>query len=52
MFSRDPGFGCLVNVSAGRVSLPDGAQLLLSSGPLTAEGAVGPDTTAWFATEG
>jgi alpha-glucosidase len=49
-FARDPGFGCVVNLAADPVPLPAGAQLLLSSRPLTAEGAVGPDTAAWFAT--
>ena len=29
--------------------LPAGAELVLSSGPLTPEGAVGPDTAVWFA---
>ena len=33
-FARDPGFACVVNVSAGAVPLPEGAQVLLASGPL------------------
>jgi alpha-glucosidase len=52
VFARDPRFCCVVNVSAGPVSAPDGAELVLSSGPLTEGGAVGPDTAAWFATGG
>ncbi len=47
-FDRDPGFTCVVNVSAAPVALPAGAQVLLASGPLT-DGAVGPDTAVWLA---
>ena len=46
-FTRDPGFACLVNVSAAPVAVPEGWELLLTSGPLT-DGAVPADTTAWF----
>jgi alpha-glucosidase len=49
-FARDPGFACVVNVSAEPVGLPEGSRLLLSSGPLTGDGAVGPDTAVWLAT--
>jgi alpha-glucosidase len=49
-FLRDPGFACLVNVSAGPVPPPRGAKLLLSSGPLTGEGTVPADVAAWFET--
>jgi alpha-glucosidase len=46
-FGRDPGFSCLVNVSAGPVPLPQGA-LLLSSGPLTVGGLLPADTAVWI----
>jgi alpha-glucosidase len=49
-FARDPGFACVVNVSAGPVRLPEGARPVLASGPLTADGAVGPDTAVWLVT--
>jgi alpha-glucosidase len=49
-FARDPGFACVVNVSAEEVRLPDGARVILASGPLTGDGAVGPDTAVWVAT--
>jgi alpha-glucosidase len=49
-FARDPGFACVINVSAGAVPLPDGAEVLLASGPLAADGAVGPDTAVWLRT--
>ena len=47
-FARSRGFVCVVNVSGDSVCPPSGAQLLLSSGPLT-DGRVPADTTAWFA---
>ena len=47
-FVRDPGFICLVNVSADPVPVPAGTTLLLSSGPLTAAGLVPPDTALWL----
>ncbi len=46
-FTREPGFGCIVNVSAEPVAVPSGWQLLLSSSPLD-DGLVPADTTAWF----
>jgi alpha-glucosidase len=46
-FTREPGFGCIVNVSADPVEVPAGWQLALSSAPLV-DGRVAPDTTAWF----
>jgi alpha-glucosidase len=49
-FARDPGFACVVNVSAEPVRLPEGSRVLLSSGLLTGDGAVGPDTAVWLAT--
>ena len=47
-FSREPGFTCLVNVSAEAVALPTGSEVALASGPLTADDQVPPDTAVWF----
>jgi len=47
-FRREPRFVCVVNASAAPVLAPAGATLLISSGPLTGEGRVPPDVTAWF----
>ena len=49
-FERDPGFVCIVNLSGDAVTLPDGAELLISSGPLTDDGRLPRDTSAWLAT--
>ena len=46
-FERDPGFVCLVNISADRVELPADAEVLLASGPLDGT-SVPPDTTVWL----
>jgi alpha-glucosidase len=46
-FGRDPGFACVVNVSADPVPLPEGA-VLLASGPLTQEGLLAAETAAWI----
>jgi alpha-glucosidase len=46
-FARDPGFACLVNVSADALPLPEGARVLVASGPLRDDGGLGPDTAAW-----
>ena len=51
-FARDPGFVCIVNMSADSVSAPEGGKLLLASGELTSDGSVPADTAAWFATGG
>ena len=45
-FTREPGFGCLVNLSPEPVALPEGSTLLVASGPLQ-EGGVPTDTAAW-----
>jgi alpha-glucosidase len=50
-FARDPGFACIVNLSAGPVALPGGAKTLISSGPLTVDGRVPADTAAWLAVD-
>jgi alpha-glucosidase len=48
LFARDPGFICAVNISARPMPLPDGTDLLLASGPLTAGGAIPPDIAVWL----
>ena len=48
-FARDPGFACTVNLSAAPLPRPAG-EVLLSSGPLGADGAVPSDTAVWLAT--
>ena len=47
-FARAPGFGCLVNLSARPVPLPDGAAVLLASGPLDGDRLVPADTAVWL----
>ena len=48
--SGDPGssFTALVNVSSAPVSLPEDAEVMLASGPLTPRGEVPADTTVWL----
>ena len=46
-FTREPGFGCWVNLGSHPVPLPQGAGVLLASGPLTA-GLLPVDTAAWL----
>jgi alpha-glucosidase len=46
-FTRDPGFACLVNVSADPQPLPDGYAVLLASEPL-ADGLLPRDTSVWL----
>ena len=48
-FGRPPGFVCIVNMSADPVPPPVQKRLLLCSGPLSHDGRVPIDTTAWFA---
>jgi alpha-glucosidase len=47
-FGRGGAFVCIVNVSGDPVAPPAGAEMLLSSGPLTDDGRLPADTTAWF----
>jgi alpha-glucosidase len=47
-FARGEAFVCIVNFSADPVSPPEHAQILLSSGGLTDDGAVPQDTAAWL----
>ena len=55
--SADPaecptGFVCIANVSAPAMALPEGATLLLASGPLDDAGRLPPDTAVWLAVRG
>jgi alpha-glucosidase len=50
-FTREPGFRCVVNLSAEVVALPPGEEVLLTSAPLTPDGALEPDAAAWLATQ-
>jgi alpha-glucosidase len=47
-FSRDPGFVCVVNLSAEPCRLPRHTSVLLSSGPVEG-GLLPPDHAAWLA---
>ncbi|GAA0482249.1 glycoside hydrolase family 13 protein [Streptomyces olivaceiscleroticus] len=47
-FHREPGFLCLVNLSAEPYPLPEHAEVLLASGPL-ADGRLAPDHAVWLA---
>ena len=47
-FARDPGFVCIVNLSGGPASGPDGAEMLLASGSLTDRGELPANTAAWY----
>jgi alpha-glucosidase len=52
-FRREPGFACVVNVGGEPADLPEAvrdAKLVLASGPLGQNGALPPDTAAWYAT--
>lgn len=50
--SADGAFSVLLNVSAEPLPLPDGAEVLLSSGPLEEGRRVGPDTCVWLTLRG
>lgn len=47
-FVRDPGFACLLNVDAAPFALPEGAEVVLTSAPLTEDGELPQDTAAWI----
>lgn len=47
-FARGESFVCVANVSANPFGGPEGASLLIASGPLTDEGRLPPDTAAWY----
>ena len=48
MFTRDPGFACLVNLDGDPVALPDGWDLVLASDELDADGRLAADTAVWL----
>jgi alpha-glucosidase len=50
-FSREPGFRCVVNLSAEPVALPRSEEVLVTSAPLTADHALEPDAAAWLSTQ-
>jgi alpha-glucosidase len=45
-FAREPGFRCVVNLSAGTVPLPEHREVLLASVPVT--DGLPPDAAAWL----
>ena len=47
-FARGDSFACVVNVSAANVAVPAGAEVLLASGPLGADGTVPVDAAVWY----
>jgi alpha-glucosidase len=47
-FARGDGLECWTNFGADPVTLPSDAQVLLTSTPLTASGALPVDTTTWL----
>jgi alpha-glucosidase len=47
-FAREPGFVCIVNVSADPLPVPAGPPLALASGPLTDDGSIPADTAVWL----
>jgi alpha-glucosidase len=47
-FARGRGFICIVNLSGTPAPPPQGAKVLLASGPLTLDGRVPTDTAVWF----
>jgi alpha-glucosidase len=46
-FYRGDGVRCVANLSGEPAALPSGASVLLASGPLTEDGLLPADTTAW-----
>jgi alpha-glucosidase len=46
--AADGAVRCVANLSGGPVELPPHAAILLISGPLTDDGQLPPDTTAWL----
>ncbi len=49
LFAREPGFVCAVNISGDRCPLPEAAEVILTSGPLTERREIPPDTAVWLA---
>lgn len=52
VFAREPDFVCVANLGPAAVPLPAHREILLTSAPLAADGALPPDTTAWLSTSG
>ena len=50
-FTREPGFGCLVNLSGEPAELPGGAEVLVASASLV-DGRVPTDTAVWLTLPG
>ena len=48
MFTRDPGFACLVNLDGDPVALPEGWDLVLASDELDADGRLPANTAIWL----
>jgi alpha-glucosidase len=48
MFTREPGFACIVNLSAEPLAPPRRSELLIASGRLDAAGRIPADTAAWL----
>jgi len=47
-FTREPGFACLVNLSADPLALPAGSTVVLTSGQLTEDNRIPADTSVWL----
>jgi alpha-glucosidase len=48
-FDRQDGLRCMANLSVSPAELPANAEVVLASGPLSADGELPPDTTVWLA---
>jgi alpha-glucosidase len=48
MFTRDPGFACLVNLDGDAVALPEGFNVVLASDELDADGRLPANTAVWL----
>jgi alpha-glucosidase len=46
-FTREPGFRCVVNFGPGSCEIPDGAEVLVSSG-ISGPRTVGTDEAVWL----
>jgi alpha-glucosidase len=47
-FTREPGFCCLVNLSADPLEVPTGSEIQLASGPLSDNRRIPADTAVWL----
>lgn len=50
-FTREPGFGCVVNTGADPVELPPHREVLLASARLTDDGRLPGNATVWLTTD-